>query len=145
MNARERFRSKIIKIDGCWLWTGRTAGGVPIFEVDGRRVTARRWIWNKGPRPEYIGSTCGDRLCVRPSHLVAIKRRQTKPPPEPDEIVLYMQTHRDDVAGCMLKFDVTKQKLIDILNFYYLGQPTSQDKPTDAEADIDHPLHEFRP
>ena len=75
-----KFWKKIEKRDGCWIWTGANNGsGVPAFCVDGKVVSVHRWVWelNHGPIPHgfMVGRTCGNRMCVKPSHLKLVVSR----------------------------------------------------------------------
>lgn len=59
----------------CWEWLGsRTAAGYGIKQWHGRTLLARRWLWEQLHGPiapgRVIASTCGNRGCVNPAHLV---------------------------------------------------------------------------
>lgn len=62
----------------CQLWTGRTLNGVGILDFSRKhiriRLYARRYSYemNIGPIPprKLIKTTCGERLCIEPKHLV---------------------------------------------------------------------------
>jgi hypothetical protein len=65
---------------GCWLWQGyRDPTGYPYHTVDGRFVSARRWHYEQhyGPIPDglRLALRCGNRLCVKATHLEAVVPR----------------------------------------------------------------------
>ena len=68
----------------CWIWTGRHVGhGYPAF--DGGRALGQyahraAWIMQYGPLPTgaRVAHRCGNRLCVRPDHLVLMPSRQDR-------------------------------------------------------------------
>lgn len=59
--------------DGHRLWTGGLANGRPAVKFQGRTVYLRRLLWEAthGPIPDglVVVCTCGERLCVEPTHL----------------------------------------------------------------------------
>lgn len=74
----ERFVEKVRVDDGCWMWTGCTAGrGTTSYgkiTVTGNiRVGAHRasWMLFRGPIPEglWVLHHCDTPGCVKPSHL----------------------------------------------------------------------------
>jgi hypothetical protein len=71
----ERFWSYVDKTGDCWLWTGQLHKGRGYFRRDsyGPKEPAQRvaWIIENGPIPEerWVVMTCGERACVRPSHI----------------------------------------------------------------------------
>lgn len=72
----ERFWRRVMKpeSDGCWTWTGSTAGyGYGRVFVDGRQQSAHRVAWEltNGPIPEglIVCHKCDNPPCVRPLHL----------------------------------------------------------------------------
>jgi HNH endonuclease len=73
----ERFWKKVVKSDGCWLWTGATgANGYGVITTDGRGtppIQAHRVSWqlHYGPIPVglLVCHHCDVRRCVRPDHL----------------------------------------------------------------------------
>jgi len=82
---RERFWRNVRKTDGCWIWTGTvTRQGYGQFSEKrgGRWVhhLAHRASWllkHNGIGPgRAVVQTCGNRLCVRPEHLIMTKGRQ---------------------------------------------------------------------
>lgn len=63
----------------CWIWTGNTPQGRPIFSP-GRKITngkarvyAHKWMWEQenGPVPagKLLHHLCEQYLCVNPAHL----------------------------------------------------------------------------
>jgi hypothetical protein len=78
----ERFWAKVNKTPGCWLWTasirGRGYGQCSIGE--GKQGYAHRFSFElaNGPIPAgmEIDHRCHNRLCVNPSHLRVVDRKQ---------------------------------------------------------------------
>lgn len=73
-SASERFWSKVLKTDTCWLWTGHTRHGYGYFAVEQRReVRAHRYAYETivGPIGEgqQVNHHCDVKHCVRPDHL----------------------------------------------------------------------------
>jgi HNH endonuclease len=75
-----RFWSRVIKGDGCWLWTGKDNGhGYPMFALGRRSLGhcyAHRFAYELayGPIPDglQIDHLCRTRRCVNPAHLEAV-------------------------------------------------------------------------
>lgn len=71
---QDRFWRKVVKGDGCWLWTGhRGSGGYGRFWLNGKQVLAHRTSWEitNGPIPDglYACHRCDNPPCVKPAHL----------------------------------------------------------------------------
>ena len=72
---QERFWEKVLKGDGCWIWTAvRQGNGYGGFGIAGSvKRTAHRvsWEFANGPIPPglCVLHRCDNRLCVRPDHL----------------------------------------------------------------------------
>jgi HNH endonuclease len=74
-----RFWPKVVRSEGCWLWTGAqvAAPGAPpygsfrITERTSIRAHRFSWILHFGEIPDdlIVCHTCDVRLCVRPDHL----------------------------------------------------------------------------
>src|SRR6478735_6357894 len=71
-----RFAEKVERdeVTGCLIWTGANDGkGYGIIRVDGRRVRAHRWSYERhvGPVPDglLILHSCDTPACVEPTHL----------------------------------------------------------------------------
>lgn len=90
VSAQIRFWKKVVKTEGCWLWTGaqdkRGYGG--FVAPDGKRTLAHRFSFSRfvGPIPAgvLILHRCDMPKCVRPDHLFA-------------------GTHKDNTADAMQK------------------------------------------
>lgn len=75
--AARRLWGKVIKTDGCWIWTGycNEAGyGIMMASLGGPRTRAHRVAFALTGRP-FIGDglvrhTCDNPPCVRPDHLL---------------------------------------------------------------------------
>ncbi len=83
--ADERFWSKVLKTDTCWLWqASRQNGKYPYGQFreggqgGGRYLLAHRWAYERlvGPIPNglEIDHVCRNPPCVRPTHLEAVTR-----------------------------------------------------------------------
>lgn len=79
---RDRLLSRIVKNDGCWIWTGAvtTSGygriGLPRHGTDlVHRVSYKIF---KGPIPQglHIDHLCMNRLCCNPDHLEAVTQAE---------------------------------------------------------------------
>lgn len=60
--------------DDCWQWLGaKNEKGYPIKEINGRTMTAARWLWSQlfGPIPDglVVSMRCGDPACINPHHM----------------------------------------------------------------------------
>lgn len=60
--------------EGCWEWQGHcNTNGVPMKQVNGAPIAARRWLWESlfGQLPPglIVYGTCGNLRCVNPHHM----------------------------------------------------------------------------
>lgn len=78
-DAQERFWRRVVRGDGCWMWTGPANGsGYGSFNLNGRPLGAHvasvildgRTI----PPGMEVDHLCDTPLCVRPSHLRVVTR-----------------------------------------------------------------------
>lgn len=72
----DRFWSKTVQTDGCWLWTGAVNKERAVMSVGGRAgamVQASRISWTiaNGPIPDgaQVLHDCDNGMCVNPAHL----------------------------------------------------------------------------
>ena len=69
----QRFWSKVIIGDVCWLWTDKLNQGYGRLLVDGRLLLAHRISWEMSfgpiPKDRQVLHHCDVRACVRPDHL----------------------------------------------------------------------------
>lgn len=82
-SSEERFWSKVVKTDTCWLWTGCVSeAGYGRLTVKGRPWWAHRFAYEMlvGPIPEglhldhVVSRGCTNRNCVNPAHLEPVTR-----------------------------------------------------------------------
>lgn len=73
---KERFWAKVAEpnSNGCREWLGRcNRNGYGQFYVNGRMVSAYKWLWEQtnGPVPDglELDHKCRNRACIEPSHL----------------------------------------------------------------------------
>lgn len=76
----ERFESKILRTDTCWIWQAHTQPtGYGQFWLDGKLHPAHRIAYQLyiGPIPEglEIDHLCGNPSCVNPAHLEPTSHR----------------------------------------------------------------------
>lgn len=79
-NTAEDFWLRVTKTDTCWLWQGALHSGYGRFKFEGRDWQAHVWSWTRihDPVPDglcldhVVSRGCGNRACVRPSHLEAV-------------------------------------------------------------------------
>jgi hypothetical protein len=76
-----RFWAKVNKTGTCWLWTGSTMrNGYGNIKVGGRMLAAHRISYKLhfgvDPGALDVDHICHVRLCVNPSHLRAVTRKQ---------------------------------------------------------------------
>lgn len=72
-----RFWAKVLKTDGCWLWTGaKTSAGYGNFWIFknyhlAHRVSYRLLVGEipEGLTLDHLKDVCGNRHCVNPAHL----------------------------------------------------------------------------
>ncbi|WJN62921.1 HNH endonuclease [Streptomyces phage phiScoe23] len=74
----EKFFSRVVKGPKCWIWDGGTqkTTGYGQLRFNDAVSTAHRIAWTIAfgeiPKGIKVRQTCGDRLCVRLSHLEAV-------------------------------------------------------------------------
>src|SRR5436190_19501979 len=79
----ERFWSKVVRTDGCWLWTASTDrdryGHIKKGAHKSKLIIAHRasWILHFGPIADgqNVPHTCDNPPCTRPDHLFLGTRR----------------------------------------------------------------------
>jgi hypothetical protein len=79
--VENRFWSKVLKTDTCWIWTGETTvTGYGRFKNYSRKVQAHRFSYelHKGQIPDgmVIDHLCRNRACVNPDHLEAKSQKE---------------------------------------------------------------------
>lgn len=82
-----RFFARIQPQGECWLWTGAVSpSGVPRFPQTIKKVhfqvSARQLMWRWVGREAVVATTvtCGNKLCLRPSHLIAGRQNTPRQP-----------------------------------------------------------------
>jgi hypothetical protein len=72
---RQRLEQKIERVpfSSCWYWTGASYGNGPKLMVKGKQCLVRRLAYTEHigdiPSAGCVSSSCGEKLCVNPSHL----------------------------------------------------------------------------
>lgn len=74
VKIKERFLSKVLRTDYCWIWTASEAGrGYGGFKLNGKTRKSNRVSWEiffgKIPKGMCVLHKCDNRKCVRPTHL----------------------------------------------------------------------------
>lgn len=73
MLTRKQMAKTVRTGDGHLLWNGGRANGRPAIKRGSRTVYLKRVLWEEvnGPIPAgaVVISTCGERVCIEPSHL----------------------------------------------------------------------------
>jgi hypothetical protein len=73
MDTITRFESKVLRTEGCWLWTAGIKHHYGQFRVGIRQCLAHRVAWELycGSIPEgmCVLHNCDNQLCVNPNHL----------------------------------------------------------------------------
>lgn len=77
----KRFWKKVLKSPKCWEWTGASSGrGYGVLRVEGKNIYSHRLSYElhngKIPEGNYIDHICGNKSCVRPSHLQSVTPRE---------------------------------------------------------------------
>jgi hypothetical protein len=75
----ERFWARVVKTEGCWLWTGCKRGQVR-YRMKQWSVGQVAWtLTHEAPLPPGLAvfHACGDLLCVKPAHLTTERPAQT--------------------------------------------------------------------
>lgn len=76
------FEARVVRHDGCWLWTGahNDQGYGQLWFGARRMVYAHRWAYERyvGPIPEGydIDHLCKNSGCCNPAHLEAVTHRE---------------------------------------------------------------------
>lgn len=69
----ERFRERVQKTDGCWLWTGDVARRYGRITIGQRAIRAHRFSYElhvgRIPKGMMVCHRCDVPLCVNPDHL----------------------------------------------------------------------------
>ena len=81
----ERFWSRVLPTEGCWIWIGHvTSGGYGEIMVSAkespRKDYVHRWVYQELvgaiPKELQIDHLCRNRRCVYPAHLELVTSRQ---------------------------------------------------------------------
>lgn len=84
MNVSDRFFEKVRPAEdgsGCLLFRTRSTEGYGRFVFKGKNYQAHRWLLERGlgqeiPRHLDVDHLCGNRACVRPTHLEIVTRSE---------------------------------------------------------------------
>lgn len=76
----DRFMSKVVKTESCWIYTGHIDNGYGRFWYKGKGVLAHRWIYefliSPIPDQKQIDHLCRNRSCVNPEHLEIVSNNE---------------------------------------------------------------------
>lgn len=76
----DRFMSKVMKTESCWIYTGQTDNGYGRFWYKGKGSLAHRWIYEflicTIPPKMQIDHLCRNRSCVNPEHLEVVSNNE---------------------------------------------------------------------
>lgn len=76
----DRFMSKVLKTDSCWIYTGRKDNGYGRFWYMGKGFLAHRWIYEELvsdiPEKMQIDHLCRNRSCVNIKHLEIVSNNE---------------------------------------------------------------------
>lgn len=76
----DRFWSKVIKTETCWIWTSTITHGYGYFAYRGKNVRAHRLAYTllKGEIPVglHLDHLCRNRSCVNPKHLEPVTNKE---------------------------------------------------------------------
>ena len=68
--------------NGCWEWMGKLSGGYPVVTVEGSPELVHRVLYEGSHeialRGRRIYRTCGNKMCVNPSHMVLGRWKRKK-------------------------------------------------------------------
>jgi hypothetical protein len=123
LTTEERFWSKVVKTESCWLWTGFTSKGYGKFFTANKSVRAHRWSWeNKnGPIPEgtdILHSCIGQRNCVNPDHL--------RPGTNQENVIEKVSQGRQAKGETNGRAKLTESQVLDIREKYKTGNYTQK-------------------
>lgn len=68
--------------DECWPWYGALhSSGVPVVSDNRKNHLAQRVLYKlkigNVPEYHYIATSCGNRICMNPAHLIAVSNTET--------------------------------------------------------------------
>lgn len=83
MTIENRFYSKVLKTDDCWIWQASCyENGYGAFRIGNFQKKAHRVSWEltngKIPDKMQINHTCDNKLCVNPEHLYIGTQKQNR-------------------------------------------------------------------
>ncbi|QJD53984.1 HNH endonuclease [Streptomyces phage Galactica] len=157
-NARRaNFRARVSRQpNGCWLWTGRSVirngKAYPMWSVkaDGQHTHKSAFVWMMkeffpevaATLPRRTSTTCGNTMCIAPTHRVHCMWTNTQLTPK-QAIEVYQLRNTEDAAEVAGRFGISRNQVLaiwrgrnwaDVTGAQYPGKQRRVTTPETAQA-----------